>query len=164
LFQGSESAGEWHCAGTVKPVQGAFTADFLHGHGPIFAMASHAPALGLILHIAVNQRTSTRAPFFTNTGMHEMKFFLTILAAGFLFTAAWAAEPVNVNTASAEEISENLKGIGLSKASLIIEYREANGNFLHVDELVNVKGIGIKTVDRNRGMILLQDEETPMKN
>jgi len=93
-----------------------------------------------------------------------MKFFLTLIAAGFLFTAAWASEPVNVNTASAEEISESLKGIGPSKAKLIVEYREANGTFLHVDELVNVKGIGIKTIDRNRGMIVLLDEEETMKN
>ena len=64
-----------------------------------------------------------------------------------------------MNTASAEEISENLKGIGLSKAQLIVDYREANGTFLHVDELVNVKGIGIKTIDQNRGMIILQDED-----
>jgi competence protein ComEA len=96
--------------------------------------------------------------------MHEMKFLLTLLAAGFLFTTAWAAEPVNVNTASAEEISEGLKGIGQSKAQLIIDYREANGTFLHVDELVNVKGIGIKTIDRNRGMIILQDEEVSVEN
>jgi competence protein ComEA len=88
--------------------------------------------------------------------MQEMKFFLTLLATGFLFTIAWAAEPVNVNTASAEEISETLKGIGLSKARLIVDYREANGTFLHVDELVNVKGIGIKTIDRNRGLIVLE--------
>ena len=93
-----------------------------------------------------------------------MKFFLTLLATGFLFSAAWAAEPVNVNTASAEEISESLKGIGPSKARLIVDYREANGSFVHVDELVNVKGIGIKTVDRNRGMIILQDEAVAAQN
>lgn len=87
-----------------------------------------------------------------------MKFFLILLAAAFLFTSAWAAQPVNVNTASAEEIAENLKGIGMSKAKLIVDYREANGAFLHVDELVKVKGIGIKTIDHNREMILLQDQ------
>ena len=93
-----------------------------------------------------------------------MKFILTFIAATMLATAAWAAEPVNVNTASAEEISENLKGIGLSKARLIVAYREANGTFVHADELVNVKGIGIKTIDQNRGMILLQDSEAAKKN
>ena len=86
-----------------------------------------------------------------------MKQFLTLLVATLLSVASWAAEPVNVNTASAEQISENLKGIGLSKAQSIVAYREANGAFLHVDELVNVKGIGIKTVDQNRDLILLND-------
>ncbi|MBT8064941.1 MAG: hypothetical protein HKP16_08405 [Xanthomonadales bacterium] len=76
----------------------------------------------------------------------------TILAA-----AAWAAQPVNVNTASAEEIAESLKGVGMSKARLIVAYREANGSFSHIDELVNVKGIGIRTVDMNREQILLRD-------
>lgn len=87
-----------------------------------------------------------------------MKYLLTLLVACCLSLSVWAAEPVNVNTATAAEISENLKGIGLSKARLIVEYRDANGKFLHVDELVNVKGIGIKTIDRNRGMILLDDQ------
>jgi competence protein ComEA len=86
-----------------------------------------------------------------------MKKLLTLLAASLLSAACWAAEPVNVNSASAEQISENLKGIGLSKAQAIVAYREANGSFLHVDELVNVKGIGIKTVDQNRDLILLND-------
>jgi len=93
-----------------------------------------------------------------------MKFFLSLLASSFFFTAVWAAGPVNVNTASAEEISESLKGIGLSKAQLIVEYREANGSFRHVDELVNVKGIGLKTVDQNRDLIIVQDEDVTAKN
>ena len=89
-----------------------------------------------------------------------MIFFLTALFS----LAAWAAEPVNVNSASAEEIAEALKGIGMSKAQAIVAYREANGSFAHVDELVNVKGIGVRTVDRNRGMILLQDGQEPAKD
>jgi competence protein ComEA len=95
-------------------------------------------------------------------GEHDMKFFLSFLAASLLAAAAWAAEPVNVNTASAEEIAENLKGIGLSKAQLIVDYREANGSFEHADQLVNVKGIGIKTIDQNREMILLGDDAAPV--
>jgi competence protein ComEA len=93
-----------------------------------------------------------------------MKYLLILLVAGLLSVSAWAATPVNVNTASAEQISESLKGIGLSKAEQIVAYREANGSFGHVDELVKVKGIGIKTVDSNRGMILLQDKNTAAKN
>ncbi len=85
-----------------------------------------------------------------------MKFLLTLLATSILASLAWAAEPVNDNTASAEEIAESLNGVGLSKAARIVEYREANGPFTHVDELVNVKGIGIRTIDKNKEMILLQ--------
>lgn len=87
-----------------------------------------------------------------------MKLLLGLLATSLLAAAAWAAEPVNVNTASADEIAANLKGIGPSKARLIVEYREANGSFMHADELVKVKGIGIKTIDQNRGMILLSED------
>ena len=86
-----------------------------------------------------------------------MKRLISLLAAVLFAFAAWAAEPVNVNTASAEEIAANLSGVGLNKARQIVAYREANGAFLHVDELVNVKGIGLKTIDRNRGMILVSD-------
>ena len=93
-----------------------------------------------------------------------MKPFLTLLATLLLAATAWAADPVNVNTASAEEISQSLKGIGLSKAQSIVAYREANGSFTHVDELVNVKGIGIRTVDQNRGLILLNDSDTPPRD
>ena len=93
-----------------------------------------------------------------------MKKILNLLAAALLSITAWAAEPVNVNTASAEEIAENLKGVGLSKAKAIVEYRQENGSFIHVDELVNVKGIGIRTVDQNRGMILLQEGQEPAKD
>ncbi len=85
-----------------------------------------------------------------------MKFLLTLLATCILASSAWAAEPVNINTASAEEIAESLNGVGLSKAALIVEYREANGPFSHLDELVNVKGIGIRTIDKNKEVILLQ--------
>jgi len=89
-----------------------------------------------------------------------MNKLLYVLFACLLTATALAAEPVNINTASAEEISQNLKGIGLSKAQAIVEYREANGSFLNVDELVNVKGIGIRTVDQNRGFILVGDTKT----
>ena len=96
--------------------------------------------------------------------MDVMKFILVLIFSVWFLGVAWAAEPVNVNTATAEEISESLKGIGLSKARLIVDYREANGSFLHVDELVNVKGIGVKTIDNNRGMILLEDETVSAEN
>lgn len=93
-----------------------------------------------------------------------MKKLTTILIAALFSICAWAAEPVNINTASAEEIADSLKGIGLSKAQKIVDYREANGSFVHADELVNVKGIGLRTVDQNRGMILLGNGKDASSN
>ena len=86
-----------------------------------------------------------------------MKLIYTILLACLLTWPAWAAGTVNINTASAEEIAESLNGIGLSKAQEIVRYRDEHGAFTDLDELVNVKGIGIRTVDKNRDNIVLQD-------
>jgi competence protein ComEA len=57
--------------------------------------------------------------------------------------AAGAAAVVNINTASAAEI-EGLPGIGAKTAARIIEYRQKNGAFKKVEELMNVRGIGEK--------------------
>ena len=89
----------------------------------------------------------------------SIKSLVTLLATGLFSIWAWAAQPVNVNSASAEEIAESLKGVGLSKAEAIVNYRNENGQFKHIDELVNVKGIGIRTVDINREYILLDSSE-----
>ncbi len=89
----------------------------------------------------------------------SMKSLVTLLATGLFSIWAWAAQPVNVNSASAEEIAEALKGVGMSKAAAIVNYRSEHGQFKHIDELVNVKGIGIRTVDINREYILLDSSE-----
>lgn len=72
----------------------------------------------------------------------------------------WAG-PVNINAADADAIAEALKGVGKSKAEAIVAYREAHGAFKDADELVNVKGIGLATVNNNRDSILLGDEAKP---
>ncbi|MCL6417287.1 helix-hairpin-helix domain-containing protein [Aestuariirhabdus sp. Z084] len=70
-----------------------------------------------------------------------------------------AAEPqttVNVNTANAEEISQELKGIGMAKAEAIVAYREKHGAFVALEELTAVKGIGDKTLAKNAEKIRLE--------
>lgn len=51
---------------------------------------------------------------------------------------------ININTASASELSENLPKIGKAIAGRIVEYRETNGNFNSIEEIMNVSGIGEK--------------------
>lgn len=59
---------------------------------------------------------------------------------------------VNINTASMDELIA-LPYIGEAKAKAIIEYRTANGPFKSIDELIYVKGIGVKTLDKLREYI-----------
>ncbi|MCX6061621.1 MAG: helix-hairpin-helix domain-containing protein [Campylobacterales bacterium] len=59
---------------------------------------------------------------------------------------------VNVNKANSAQL-ETLNGIGPSKAQEILKYRKAHGAFKTVDELVNVKGIGAKTLQRMKTQV-----------
>ena len=67
---------------------------------------------------------------------------------------------VDINVASAEQLAEALDGVGPAKSEAIVTYREENGEFAHIDELVNVSGIGLRTVDQNRERIELDAEPT----
>ena len=60
------------------------------------------------------------------------------------------AAKVNLNTADAETLDRALDGIGPAKARAIVEYRTAKGAFTSVDELLEVKGIGAATLEKNR--------------
>ena len=57
---------------------------------------------------------------------------------------------VNLNAADAETLRRDLFGIGAAKAKAIIAYRESNGLFTAVDELLEVKGIGKALLEKNR--------------
>ena len=63
---------------------------------------------------------------------------------------------INVNTASAEELTQ-LKGIGPKYAARIVEYREKYGPFKTPEDLMNVSGIGPKTIESNKALIIVED-------
>lgn len=60
------------------------------------------------------------------------------------------AGQVDINTADAGTLASAIDGVGDRKAQAIVEHRQTNGSFASVDELANVKGIGMKTVENNR--------------
>ena len=59
-------------------------------------------------------------------------------------------DKVDLNGADAATLQRELAGIGKGKAEAIVAYRESNGPFSSVEELLEVKGIGKAILDRNR--------------
>jgi len=66
------------------------------------------------------------------------------------------AEKVNINTATAEELTE-LPGIGEVIAGRIVEYREEYGDFAFIEEIMSVKGIGDAIFEDIENLITLGD-------
>ena len=72
---------------------------------------------------------------------------------------AAGGESIDVNTATAEELAAAMTGVGLKKAAAIVAYRDENGPFASIDDLVLVRGIGPATVDSNRGRVSVTDPD-----
>lgn len=86
-----------------------------------------------------------------------MKMIKSLLLAVFLlFSQGLYATPVNINTADAASLAEQLKGIGPKKAQAIVDYRNKNGAFTSIEDVVKVKGISEKTLAKNRDNIVLK--------
>ena len=75
---------------------------------------------------------------------------------------AAATTVVNLNTATASQIA-TLPGIGEKAAQLIVEYREKNGGFKKVEELMNVKGIGEKSFLKLKPLVTVGDARPAQK-
>jgi competence protein ComEA len=82
-----------------------------------------------------------------------------LFAIALLFGSHLAsAGVVNINTADAAALSDNIVGVGEKKALAIVNFREEHGPFKSVDELTQVKGIGLKLVDNNRENLTIKSE------
>jgi len=68
--------------------------------------------------------------------------------------AATAAAPVNLNTATAEQLA-TIPGVGPKMAERIIDYRQKNGGFKKVEDLMNVSGVGEKSFLKMKPLITI---------
>lgn len=76
-----------------------------------------------------------------------------IIAALLFSGGLFAAEPVNINSADATTLATAIQGVGEKRAQAIVAYREANGPFKSVDDLVLVQGVGPKILEENRSSL-----------
>ena len=91
-----------------------------------------------------------------------MAFIRTIFAS-LLFSlalagGALAGERININTADADTIDRVLVNIGPAKAEAIVAYRKKHGAFKSAEQLAMVKGVGLKTIEKNRDRVTFGGE------
>jgi competence protein ComEA len=100
----------------------------------------------------------------------KASLFATTLALSLLLASGAQAadkapthgvDKVNLNTADAATIDRVLLNIGASKAEAIVAYRKEHGSFKSAEQLALVKGIGLKTVEKNRDRIVLGGSAVP---
>jgi competence protein ComEA len=92
------------------------------------------------------------------TATKRLMVLLFALAVVMAFCGPILAEDsgkINLNKATMEELSQ-LKGIGMKYAERIVQYRDKNGPFKNVDDLLNVQGIGPKTLEKNKELIIVE--------
>lgn len=83
-------------------------------------------------------------------GLDMVKIFLLFFL---IITCAFSS--VNINKANSAQL-QTLNGIGPAKAAEIIKYRKSHHGFKSIGELVNVKGIGPKTVQKLKPQITVR--------
>ena len=86
--------------------------------------------------------------------MRLLQAFLLALVFAFALPAAANAQ-VDINQADAKTLANALVGVGLVKAEAIVAWRERNGPFRNVEDLSKVHGIGPKTIEANRAVIVV---------
>jgi competence protein ComEA len=78
-----------------------------------------------------------------------------LLGTGIGAVIAQEQVKININKATVDELC-NLKRIGPSYAQRIVDYREQNGPFQKPEDIMKVKGIGLKTFEANKEIIICE--------
>lgn len=96
-----------------------------------------------------------------------LRVFLSFLILGFVFSAALFAgkkkppvKPININAATSEEL-QKVPGIGPATAQKILQMRKSYGAFKSVDDLLAIRGLGQKRLDKMRKYLTVGRTSTP---
>jgi competence protein ComEA len=150
----TEAPLEVHVVGAVlRPgvyvlLEGSRVQDAISAAGG-FSVAADLNALNLAAKLEDGQQLDV--PYLSgaaSTAVPTTSF--RVLPAG--ATATPSDELININTASTEEL-ETLPGIGPTIAQNIATYRSAHGPFAHIEDIMNVAGIGPATFDNIKDLI-----------
>lgn len=139
----------------IGPGQAHRIAQWRQDHGPFRTLADldSVPGMGPAALAAVAPFVGLPAGGSGVAGRRETATHPTVGAAsGRSADGVDAGGPVNVNTATAEEL-QTLPGIGPALARRILEHRAAEGPFRSAEELAKVPGIGPATATRLRGRV-----------
>ena len=120
-------------------------------HKVSFVSSVNTAVFSLVLTVFMLNSVQA-APCFDN----PQSAYASLLAQENVKTQAREQATVNINRASEGQLV-SLNGIGSSKAQAIILYRDMFSGFETVDELAKVKGIGAKTIEKNRARLRVQD-------
>lgn len=123
-----------------------------------FKRRSAVGALCLMWVLGVAMLAGISPSFAAEQGAAQQNAALGSVAPEKAAPAAPAATvaQVNINTADAQTMASKLHGVGEARAAEIVRYRETYGPFSSAEELVEVKGIGQSTLDKNRDVITLE--------
>ena len=81
------------------------------------------------------------------------KSYIFLLPAIFSGSISVSAHAINPNTASVDELADELIGVGPKLALKIVEFREQNGEFQDTEDLMQVNGIGSTVIDKNKELL-----------
>jgi len=88
-------------------------------------------------------------PLAARLGVALVTLIVFTLGAVAPLSVAEDVDPIDLNRASAKELTR-LPGIGEAIAKRIVDFRDRHGPFKHVDDLMKVKGIGEKSLEKIR--------------